>query len=952
MYKQLLFIILVFWLFSCSETQSPTGNECKIGETEACYTGKTETKNKGICKGGIRACNTGGNWGECENEITPEEEICDGLDNDCNGTIDDNLIFPVANKLGGVCANQKKVCDGENGWKEPNYFAIPSYEEAETKCDGLDNNCDGSADNHLNPVFSDKQKGVCKDSQKLCMGVNGWQEPDFFNYSEEYERIETLCDGLDNDCNGIIDDGFPDNDGDEIADCVDEDDDNDGIIDINDNCPFNYNPEQTNTDNDEFADACDDDDDNDGVNDNDENGNPLDNCQFIANGIDEDNQLDTDNDGYGDACDTCNNDPNKQEEGLCGCNIEDIDTDGDTIPDCNDNCIYTQNTDQANEDGDSKGDLCDMCVANDATSEPEEICNGIDDDCNGVIDESGVCNSNCIREEYDNHVYLFCNEELNWLDAKYACNKMNYTLVVLNDETETNWVNTKQTEHFGDNNTFLGLNDLSLEANYIWSDNITRFDYNWADNQPDNGGESQVLSFDSVNDYIDMGVQDNIFANSTDLTITAWVKLNSFGAVNQGRQIIGQWDWSAGADYRNWGLGISNGEIEWSENGEYANFAKVDYPLDNKFHHISIIRNHNQIKLYIDAIEKTTFISENDEIQTGLPEHLLVGAYQNGEYGNFDGLIDDIQVYNRALEVSELINIANGSTEPDLIIHYDFEGNNLTDALKNKAGDDYNGEAINGPVLVSNTVKEEDCVTINSENKWNDLSCRFESLKYICENNEINYLSSCKEILDNGFSVGDGFYMINPDTNEESTAFEVYCDMTTDGGGWTHVLSNTKGSTFGGNGLGWPEVTSMDTSFTTNNCSLNGSFCSNGGAFAPSSIKGKEYMLKVNEEFDEVNLVAVFNSELNWKELSLRNNGFSYSYSLNFPDKHHTNGYASDNTSLAGCQDSSMGARFAISIGDSPCTKRNHILSDRELGSYVHISPGNYHGVSAMIFIR
>lgn len=51
---------------------------------------------------------------------------------------------------------------------------------------------------------------------------------------------------------------------------------------------------------------------------------------------------------------------------------------------------------------------------------------------------------------------------------------------------------------------------------------------------------------------------------------------------------------------------------------------------------------------------------------------------------------------------------------------------------------------------------------------------------------KIAYLS-CKDILDSGNSTGDGVYLIDPDGDGGEEPFDVYCDMETDGGGWTLI---------------------------------------------------------------------------------------------------------------------------------------------------------------------
>ncbi len=132
------------------------------------------------------------------------EFTCDGLDNDCNGQVDDYLPAPPPQKLKGVCIAAQSVCAGAAGWQEPDYTALPNFQTVETACDGLDNDCDGKVDEFAKTPSAKLAAGVCAGQLQVCVKNKGWQEPDF-TAIKGYEVVETECDNLDNDCDGATD---------------------------------------------------------------------------------------------------------------------------------------------------------------------------------------------------------------------------------------------------------------------------------------------------------------------------------------------------------------------------------------------------------------------------------------------------------------------------------------------------------------------------------------------------------------------------------------------------------------------------------------------------------------------------------------------------------------------------------------------------------------------------
>ncbi len=159
----------------------------------------------GVCAGGYVECGADLQSLTCSTLEKVEFESCDGLDNDCDGETDEGLAAPPAALTQGVCAAAAvQVCDGDNGWQEPDYTAVAGYEAEETLCDGLDNDCDGETDEGLTAPVASKTRGVCAGKKQVCAGDGGWVEPDYAAITNYEETEVTAGDGLDNDCDGFV----------------------------------------------------------------------------------------------------------------------------------------------------------------------------------------------------------------------------------------------------------------------------------------------------------------------------------------------------------------------------------------------------------------------------------------------------------------------------------------------------------------------------------------------------------------------------------------------------------------------------------------------------------------------------------------------------------------------------------------------------------------------------
>lgn len=169
------------------------------GEERACFVSNAN----GTCTG-TETCDSSAGWAGCT-ALTPAAETCDSADNDCDGSVDEGFA-----DLGNACTagageclrSGTRVCTNDGTGTECN--AVPGLPDAET-CDGQDDDCDGQVDENLSAPVCPRQNGVCAGARTTCGGVSGWLACVAANYGPNYEDVEVTCDGLDNDCDGTVD---------------------------------------------------------------------------------------------------------------------------------------------------------------------------------------------------------------------------------------------------------------------------------------------------------------------------------------------------------------------------------------------------------------------------------------------------------------------------------------------------------------------------------------------------------------------------------------------------------------------------------------------------------------------------------------------------------------------------------------------------------------------------
>ena len=165
---------------------------------------------------------------DCDDQsaaVNPDAfELCDGLDNNCDSQIDEGVTttfyFDGDGDGFGTEALTEEACEAPSGFvlvgndcDDNNAESFPGHVEF---CDGVDNNCDSQIDENVGSVyFEDSDQdgfGNPASTTEACEQPSGYvdndldcNDTDALSYPDATER----CDGLDNDCDEEIDEEIP-----------------------------------------------------------------------------------------------------------------------------------------------------------------------------------------------------------------------------------------------------------------------------------------------------------------------------------------------------------------------------------------------------------------------------------------------------------------------------------------------------------------------------------------------------------------------------------------------------------------------------------------------------------------------------------------------------------------------------------------------------------------------
>ncbi|MEW6380156.1 MAG: LamG domain-containing protein [bacterium] len=209
------------------------------------------------------------------------------------------------------------------------------------------------------------------------------------------------------------------------------------------------------------------------------------------------------------------------------------------------------------------------------------------------------------------------------------------------------------------------------------------------------GIANSAYGFDGVDDYIEV-LDHSSLDIEKDISITGWIKVSA--VTSEWLGILNKADHDGNDTFE---ICINSGKyLHFPLNFQFS--GRIAYNSDSgifeegEWHFFAVIYDGPHVNIYIDGTLNQSYTSTNETLRSN-DQNLIIGAekeFYNGPH-HFNGVIDDIRIYNRALSESEVIVLYNPppTPAPHLIGHWDFEEGSGGTAL------DHSGNLLHGTIF-------------------------------------------------------------------------------------------------------------------------------------------------------------------------------------------------------------------------------------------------------------
>ncbi len=289
------------------------------------------------------------------------------------------------------------------------------------------------------------------------------------------------------------------------------------------------------------------------------------------------------------------------------------------------------------------------------------------------VDSTGNAGSTCFKYDTINiDLYDIANQTID-PDTFNICDSALITVNLLSSQGTVSYYLRDDFDSAYVEGPILGTGaGISIDAGMV--DKPTTFNVNA------HMGPGGALAFDGVNEYVDCGTDASLDLVN-ELTVEAWIKANTL--IPTGIIVFN------GGAFATDGYALlfdglaGSAEIRMEFEGTTSSVTDNAYPGDLAWHHVAMTLSdigggNYQALMYIDGTVQVSGAIFNGTIGLNAGS-MSIGGFSGGAH--FDGTIDHVRIWDRALTASEIDSTKNAcltGNEPGLVAYYDFEENGGT----------------------------------------------------------------------------------------------------------------------------------------------------------------------------------------------------------------------------------------------------------------------------------